>query len=93
MHRYRLTPKFYLLVGLGMALFFFGSFCVSRARLNSELDALAETQSRKAALSAEVTELKEELQYADTPEYIERRARDKLGMLYPGEIRYVGSGR
>ena len=93
MRRYKLTPKFYLIVALIMIAFFGGSFCVSRARLNRELDALAETQSRRDALSAELSAIKEELDFANTTEYIERKARDKLGMLYPDEIRYVGSGK
>ena len=37
----------------------------------------------------QVSELQQELSDAGTREYIERAARE-AGMLYPGEVRYVG---
>jgi cell division protein DivIC len=91
MRRYSVKPRFYIFVCLVMLVFFGISFGVSWMRLAAEEDALAETQSRRAALSAEIAGIQDELEYAGTQDYIERSARDKLGMLYPGEYRYVGN--
>lgn len=91
MRRYRIKPRFYIFVCLAMAVFFGISFGVSWARLGGENAALTETLGRRTALSAEIAVIQEELEYAGTREYIERSARDKLGMLYPGEYRYVGN--
>ena len=38
-------------------------------------------------------ELSEQLAYARTDEYVMRIARDELGMILPGEVRYVNGGR
>ena len=91
MRRYKIRPRFYIYISVAMLVFFGISFGVSYARLNSEAEALAETLDRRTAVSVEIAELQEELDYASTPEYIERAARDRLGMLYPGEYRYVGN--
>ncbi len=42
-----------------------------------------------AQLQEQKAELEENLKYINTPEYIERTARDTLKMVMPGEILYV----
>ena len=39
----------------------------------------------------EVEALSAQLEFAQTDEYVVRVARDELGMLMPGEIRYVSA--
>ena len=53
-------------------------------------------EKEKAQLAAEQAELKKELEAArdelantDDPDYIEQQVREKLNMVYPGEIIYV----
>ena len=53
-------------------------------------------EKEKAQLAAEQAELKKELEAArdelantDYPDYIEQQVREKLNMVYPGEIIYV----
>lgn len=65
------------------------SFCVSYSRLMDETDSLNEAKGKKAAVVAEIQMLQQEFSDLHTVEYIERLAREELGMLYPGEIRYV----
>lgn len=91
MRRYSIKPRFYIFVCILLAVFFGGGFAVSQSRLGAEMAALDETMARRAAISAEIGALQEELNYAGTQEYVERAARDKLGMLYPGEYRYVSN--
>ena len=91
MRRYSIRPRFYIYLCVAMLLFFAASFGVSYARLSSELEALDETMARRAEASVQMAHLQEQLDYAGTDEYVERAARDRLGMLYPGEYRYVGN--
>lgn len=65
------------------------SFCVSYSRLMAETASLNEAKSRKSVVVAEIQMLQQEFSDLHTDEYIERLAREELGMLYPGEIRYV----
>ena len=53
-------------------------------------------EKEKAQLATEQAELKKELKAAkdelantDDPDYIEQQVREKLNMVYPGEIKYV----
>ncbi|MBQ4340826.1 MAG: septum formation initiator family protein [Firmicutes bacterium] len=48
-----------------------------------------EVEEKYANMLAEKEELQETLVYINTPEYIEKTARDMLKMVMPGEILYV----
>ena len=91
MRRYHISPKFYLIVICFMLVVFGTSFGVSYSRLMDEAASLITAKAEKASLTAEIQALNQEFANLKTDEYIERLARDELGMLYPGEIRYVGN--
>ena len=91
MHRYRIAPRFYGFLIVVMLIIFGVSFAVSYGRLNDEMAQLDSAKAEKAELSAEIAALRQEYTDIQTDEYIERIAREELGMLYPGEIRYVGN--
>ena len=74
-----------------MLVVFGTSFGVSYSRLMDEAASLNTAKAEKASLTAEIQALNQEFANLKTDEYIERLARDELGMLYPGEIRYVGN--
>ena len=46
-------------------------------------------QEKYEQLQEEKAELEQNLKYINTPEYVERAARDMLKMVMPGEILYV----
>ena len=46
-------------------------------------------EEQYAQLQEEKAELEENLKYINTPEYIERTARDMLKMVMPGEVLYI----
>lgn len=48
-----------------------------------------EVEEKYASLVEEKEELENTLEYINTPEYIEKAARDMLKMVMPGEILYV----
>ena len=91
MRKYRIKPRFYIFICLLMVICFGASFLMSKSRLSAEQRALDETLARRTEIANEIALLREELDYASTDAYIERSARDKLGMLYPGEYRYVAN--
>lgn len=91
MRRYHISPKFYLIVICFMLVVFGVSFGVSYSRLMAETAALNTAEAERSSLIAEIQALDQEFANLKTDEYIERIARDELGMLYPGEIRYVGN--
>lgn len=46
-------------------------------------------EKKYAQLQEQKAELEQDLKYINTPEYIERTARDMLKMVMPGEILYI----
>jgi cell division protein FtsB len=90
MRRYRVTYRFYGMLALLMCAVFAVSFLVARGRLTDAMGALAERKAARTEVADEVASLQDEFAYAQTNEYVERTARDELGLIYPGEYRYVG---
>lgn len=87
--RRRVTPKFWLIM-IALTLVVFGaSFAIMQNRYVQETQKLAQVTDYRNALTSEVAALSEELEYVQTDEYIVRAARDELGMIMPGEVRYV----
>lgn len=89
MHRYKIAPRFYCFLIVCMLVVFGVSFAISYGRLTGEVNSLNAAKAEQQELAAEVAELRQEISDIQTDEYIERMAREELGMLYPGEIRYV----
>ena len=87
--RIRVLPKFWLFVIAIMLLAFGVSFAVAGHSLIEGQKALAAVTSQRDALVQEVTTLTQTLDFARTDEYVIRVARDELGMIMPGEIRYI----
>ncbi len=90
MHRYRVTYRFYGMLAFLMLAVFAASFFVARGRLMDAVSALSERKAARTAVAAEVSTLQDDFSYAQTDGYVEHVARDELGLIYPGEYRYVG---
>ncbi len=89
MRRYKVAPRFYGFLIVCMLVVFGISFCVSFGRLSNELDSLNAAKAERSELTGELNMLRQEISDCNSTDYIERIARDELGMLYPGEISYV----
>lgn len=89
--RVRVQPRFYAFLIAVMLLCFLVSFIVSQAQYARVADRLSVLNRERAALLTRVNELQHRLDYVRTDAYVERIARDELGMLRKGEIRYVNS--
>ena len=91
--RRRVKPRFWgFLIAVTMIVFL-ASFAVKRIRYGYGAQRLAQAISERDALAAEADALGDQLEYAQTDEYVIRVARDELNMIMPGEIRYVNGTR
>lgn len=87
----RITPRFCLILIGVMLIVFSASIGLSRRDLAKGAERLEAVYAEHAALEQQLDQLREDLAYAQTDDYIERVARDELGLMRPGEIRYVSN--
>lgn len=76
------------LLAAGLLLYMLLSFGAARLRLNEAAARERETESRCAALRAENEELQRQLASLGEDETLEALARDRLGLVRPGERIY-----
>jgi len=91
--RRRVKPRFWVFMIAITLIVFLASFAVMRIRYGYGAQRLAQAISERDALAAEADALGDQLEYAQTDEYVIRVARDELNMIMPGEIRYVNGTR
>ena len=91
--RRRAKPRFWLLLIAVTLLVFGASFMVMQARYTQGEARLKQVRSDRDALVLEVNALTDQLNFARTDDYVIRVARDELGMIMPGEVRYVNGAR
>lgn len=91
--RVRIQPRFWAFV-IAVTLLVFGtSLGVLQHRYTQVNRQLREVRAYRDQLRAQADTLSEALDYAQTDAYVERVARDELGMIMPGEVRYVNGAR
>ena len=81
-----LKPRFWLIL---TALFAVVAVCVYSSQayyLRLQNETLTDLEARRESLANSKAALERKLDFIDTDEYIIREARDKLGLLMPGEI-------
>ena len=82
-------PRFWLLLSLTAALVFSVSLLVTHSRLDAASAQVSALTEQRDQLVREIGELQEEIDFVQTDAYVERAARDELGLIMPGEVRYV----
>ena len=91
--RRRVKPRFWVFM-IAVTLVVFGaSFFVMQLRYTQGERRLAEAQAIRDDMTMQVNALSDQLAFAQTDDYVIRAARDELGMIMPGEIRYVNGAR
>lgn len=85
----RTTPKFWLLMIFTTIVVFSVSLGVLQHRYVQGARQLDSIRDYRDGLILQVRDLTDALAYAQTDEYIIRAARDQLGLIMPGEVRYV----
>ena len=91
--RRRVKPRFWLFLIVVTLLVFCTSFAVMRARYTQGEARLRQAREDRDALILQVNALSDQLAFARTDDYVIRTARDELGMILPGEVRYVNGAR
>ena len=79
-------PRFWLMLIGVFALFSACVFASQAYYMRLQEKTLSELTDRRDTLLNEKTDLQRKLLFMDTKEYIIREAREKLGLLMPGEI-------
>ena len=91
--RRRATPKFWLLMILTTVVVFSVSIGVLQVQYNRSARNLKRIREYRDELDLRARDLSDELAYAETDDFIIRKARDELGLIMPNEVRYVnGAG-
>ena len=91
--RRRVKPRFWLFMIAVTLVVFLASFSVLQRRYIQSAARLRQAREERDALVLQVNALSEQLEFARTDDYVIRTARDELGMIMPGEIRYVNGAR
>lgn len=78
-----------LLIYAAVIVFVVAAISVSAVEIISLEKEKAQLAIEQAELKKELEGAKDELANADDPDYIEQQVREKLNMVYPGEIIYV----
>ena len=87
------TPSIFAII-VAICLIWFGyTFCTQQAHLNEVADDRAVAITRLEEARARNEALKEERAGLEKPEYIEKVAREELGMTRHGEMPYIAPAK
>ena len=87
--KFRVRPRFYLLLAAALALAFGVNCGLTALRIHKAELRIKALRQECAGLEAYLSELDRAIAYARTDAYVEKIARRELNLLYPGEIRYI----
>ena len=87
--RLKTKPRFWVITIAVMTAVFGVSIAAGKHDLRLGARQLEAANAQYAQLESEVEALQEKLAYVQTDDYIIRVARDELGLVMPGEVRYV----
>jgi cell division protein FtsB len=82
-------PRFWLLMIAVLAIVFSGVYISQGQYLASQAESAQALEQQKAQALDENAALQRKIDFAKTSEYIERVAREQLGLLKKNEVRYV----
>lgn len=82
-------PRFFLILSVLAALVFLAGTAMVQVRMKQDARRLAEVRQEQQALVDEISWLEQQIEYVQTDEYVENAAREELGLIMPGEIRYM----
>ena len=91
--RFRIRPRFYLLLAAALALAFCMNCGFVALRIRKAEIRIGALRQKCAVQEAYLAELDRAIACAQTDACVERIARSELNLLYPGEIRYIAGGK
>lgn len=91
--RRRVKPRFWAFMIAVTLIVFLASFAVTNHRYAQGAERLRRVREDRDELILQAETLADKLAFAQTDDYVVRVARDELGMIMPGEVRYVNGAR
>ncbi|WBW49499.1 septum formation initiator family protein [Peptoniphilus equinus] len=85
----RRTPIVYLVIITLVVIYGAYNFSVISREKNEKIQELAEVKAEAQALKQEIAQLEKEIGEKDSLEFVEKVAREDLGMVKPREIVYI----
>lgn len=82
-------PRFWLLMMAVLVLVFVGFYTSQSGYMARQQAQIALLEAQRDEIVAENAMLERKIAFSKTDEYIERTAREDLGLLKPGEVRFV----
>ncbi|HHU64150.1 MAG TPA: septum formation initiator family protein [Clostridiales bacterium] len=89
MARYRMKPRLKIFLFLLVALVVVSTLVTQQLELNRLNKDKSQIISKIEDLKKENEYIKQQINAADTDEFVENAAREKLGMVKEGEIKYM----
>lgn len=88
-------------IGIGLlklvflAMLVFGVFAVSNMLIvrQAKLNEMEANEAKIQKLSQEVESISKEIEKSDSPEFVEKIARDELGMIKPREVIFIDKNK
>jgi cell division protein FtsB len=87
--RWTIKPRFMLLMSLGVVVCFALIYAGGQRYARQQDEMIAQLELERQQMIDRNNELVRKIEFAKTDEYVERIAREELGLLKPGEVRYV----
>lgn len=91
--RRRTKPRFWVFMIFVTLIVFCASFAVAQHRYAQGAERLQQACQERDEVILRANALSNQLDFAQTDDYVIRVARDELGMIMPGEVRYVNGAR
>ncbi len=87
-----IKPRFWLLMMAVLVMVFGGVYLSQGQYLSTQAQHIAALEAEKAQALDQNAALERKIAFAKTSEYVERVARDQLGLLKKNEVRFVTGG-
>lgn len=87
--RLKLTPRFWLMIFILFLVYMAGSYAAGFVQIWRMQNQIAEIKAEITAAESRNDELKDELSYLQSDEYVEKVAREELGLVKPGETAII----
>lgn len=85
-------PRFWLLMMAVLAVVFMSVYVSQGQYLSSQAGSIQALEQQRAQALDENAALERKIAFAKTSEYVERVAREQLGLLKKNEVRFVSGG-
>lgn len=82
-------PRFWVMMMAILLVVFCGVYVSQAGYMGQQQAQIAQLEIQRDAVMAENAGLERKISFSKTNEFIERTAREELGLLKPGEIRFV----